>query len=229
MRRSLSTLWVVFLLIQCSNELEPFEADLGQDYYPVELGSYRTYEVSQINYEISGFDTLKYFLRESVEDTFSSNNEVNYLIFRETRSSDTLEWEVDSVRSVRIADEGVVLSSGNVASFVLSFPIAEGKTWNINAFNARESMEVSYAEVVESELSLEDSLIAGMDFIKVLIADIPENIVNQNQQYEVYARGVGLVEKKATILEYCTVDCDSAGQILNGIEFTQRLIDYGLE
>jgi hypothetical protein len=60
----------------------------------------------------------------------------------------------------------------------------------------------------------------------VIISDLPPNIVNQNEQSEVYGKGIGLIEKKSVILNFCTIDCDSVGQIESGRFSFYKLVDY---
>ncbi len=183
--------------------------------------------MDEILYNLNGFDTSTYFLRESVSDSFETSGIVSYLLNRETRTSDTMVWELDSVWSVRVQDNLVIVNSGNINQVVLSNPVVPGKSWDRNSLNTYGTENVEYQEVGSLDLLSEVSQIGNLDLIKVSISDQPANIVDQDERYEVYAQDVGLVQKYSRVLQFCTVDCDSAGQITNGISLTQNLLSYG--
>jgi hypothetical protein len=209
---------LILIFISCDGELLPADVDeLGFEYYPLNVGEQRIYQLKAIDYKISGNDTLDVLLRETTFDsTVNSDQSITYSVLREIKPSDTSEWLTDSLWTIRKTDDQLVRQENNIPFVKLVFPVNEGISWNINAFNNKGEQEVFYTfDGTES-----DSL------VKVIIEDIPANIVNQNQQDEIYARGVGLVSKNTIIYNFCTVDCDSSGQINSGRFLSQRLIEY---
>ncbi len=231
MRRLLSyILPLVIGLFSCEDDIEPFNNEgLNFEFYPLEIGVFRTYQVDEISYEISGFDTSSYYLREILVDSFNVGGLTTYLLQRESRIDTTGIWTVDSLWSIRIQDNQLILTKNNLQTVRLIFPPQIGREWDANAFNTRSRDVFSYVNVDIEELETSNSLLKGLELIKVEIEDLPENIVNQNQQWEVYGKGIGLIEKKSIILDFCTVDCDSTGQILSGSFLSQQLIEYGKE
>lgn len=214
---------LLITLFSCEDEYqEPFLVD-DELYFPV--FSSKIYLVEEIQYEISGFDTLQYFLRERITDTLSSGSSSIYVITRERQTLDGVDWEVDSVWSFRTTDRQVILRQNGVDQVKLTFPVQVEKSWDVNAFNTRSPNTVFYKSVAEAIVQLENDTIAT-ELAEVSITDLPPSIVGQNQQTELYGKGLGLVQKNSIILEFCTVDCDSARQINTGRFLSQKLLRY---
>ena len=223
-----SILTILPFLWGCKEEIEPFASvDLGFDFYPLEIGMYRTYEVNEIDFQISGFDTTLFYLREVLIDSFSTGDRLTYLLQREIASDTSFDWQIDSLWLVRQEENRIVLIQNNIPLVILSFPVEAGRVWDGNLFNNTDRKDFSYDETDFDELLVNETLTGKIDLIKVIISDIPRNIVNQNEQWEVYGKEIGLIEKKSIILNLCTVECDSSGQIESGRFPSQQLIDNG--
>ena len=221
---------IIFFLILfgCKEEIEPFVAvDIGFGFYPLEIGLYRTYEVNEIDFQISGFDTSLFYLREVLIDSFRTEDQLTFLLQREVASDTSFNWQIDSLWLVRQEKERIVLIQNNIPVVILSFRVKAGRVWNGNLFNSIDRDDFSYDEADFDELQVDKTITGEVDLIKVIINDIPRNIVNQNEQWEDYGKEIGLIEKKSIILNFCTVECDSSGQIESGRFLSQHLIDYG--
>ncbi len=221
-------LWLVLLVLAtaCSEKtLSPDNNRLGLEYYPLEAGQFRTYQVKEIQYSISSFDTLNYQLRESVAGTFENlEGNTSYTIHREKRDNEQAEWKLDSVWTARKSSATLVSVENNVPVIRLVFPIANKLRWDANKFNQANEKWFEY------ETDEPDSTLAGQTFtglIKVIESDIEENIVNRDERYAVYAPEVGLVIRWGITLGFCTVDCPDQKTIESGRFIQQTLIDYG--
>lgn len=207
----------------CRDQMSDLQTDQGFDFFPVSIGQVRSYEVLEIHFQSGIGDTMTYFLREALFDSIiSEDGTVTYLIARAV-SNDTVTWESDSVWSVRKSADQVVVTENNVAFVKLTFPVKAGNFWDGNAANVRSIHTWRFEETGPFELL--GSIVDGEEAIRVVMEDIPENIVNRDERSEVYVKGIGLVEKNYITLNFET-QTGSVGQISNGRILMQRLTGY---
>ena len=106
------------------------------------------------------------------------------------------------------------------------FPIENGTTWDGNILNASAQKLYSY------DLDIPDTTVMEMAFskpVKVIQSNIPENVVNRDQRYELYAENAGMIVNYGITLEYCTVDCPDEKTIEAGRFIHMTLKAYGEE
>ena len=223
--------WVFILLfssmLYTCNETQIVDPSrLGFDFYPAEIGQFRIYEVEEVQFRLTSFDTVTYQLRETIFDTLESRDQTTYLIRRDVRSSDLEEWESDSIWSVTPTNLNVAVTENSIPFIKLTFPVRVGIEWNGNSLNNRGTQTYYYQEVEESAIES----IPVTDQIRVIIEDIPENTTGIDLRSEVYARNIGLVEKDYLTQRRCTSgSCgDDFGKVEAGRALKQRLIAYGV-
>ena len=98
------------------------------------------------------------------------------------------------------------------------FAITLDKTWDVNAFNPEEELEVSYDEIFNPYQEFDSTVTVEYEYFF--------SLVDYRRKYEVYANGVGLIKrsfKDLVINNFDTLD------ISNGTEVHYELIDYGIE
>lgn len=229
----ITSMFLVLLLISCESTIEKPLPDPreGWDFFPIDLGYARTYEVQRISYIGSTIDTSVYQLREQVYDSIVENGvTLVYLLERSKRFPDQSDFTTDSIWPLRRNERYLSVNENGNHLIKLVFPITDGREWDgnrlMNRSLAKYEYRLNFLNPLEGNY---DFLSADLDLVWVQISDIPRNIVSQNQQYEVYAKGVGLIEKKSVVLEFCTVNCDSTGQINRGMILTQKLISHESE
>ncbi|NQZ78927.1 MAG: hypothetical protein HRT61_22840 [Ekhidna sp.] len=223
----LSLVITCFLSFGCNEEKEIGPEVLGYDFYPLELGQYRIYDVEEIKYLVSGFDTANFQLRETIFDSMQSTNQVTYLLRRDIRNSPSEEWVSDSVWTVSNRTNYLAITENNVPFIKLTFPTNIGRTWDGNSLNSKGELTYYYETVQES---LIDS-IQSSDHIRVVIEDVEENVTGVDLRSEVYVRGIGLVEKDYLTQEKCTASGCGAelGEVIAGRLLKQTLIEIGNE
>lgn len=227
---------IVLLISACAeSELDPDTDRLGLQYFPLEVGSYRIYDVVEKNYTVLGVTTDIYELKESVADSnVNAGNNLQYIIHRSTRANDTEQWKLDSVWTAQINTSYAVLVENNLPLMKLTFPIVHDSTWNGNALNSQSFDEYRF------DTSLNDTIIAENEFqnlVGVIQQDRFEDILGLTEKSEIYAPDVGLLIKESTELRYCTeqdsngntILCDNIVQIEAGREITMTLKEYGKE
>ncbi|MEM6643547.1 MAG: hypothetical protein AAF616_11255 [Bacteroidota bacterium] len=213
-------------LAGCNESVEADPNDLGFDFYPTLVNQYRIYEVEEINFRITGFDTANYQLRETIFDSLVSLDQVTYLIRRDKRDNALEEWRSDSIWTVTPTERFVAVAENNIQFLKLTFPVRPGISWNGNSLNARGLQTYFYEEVSTS--TFEEAPLS--DQIRLIIEDIPESSVGVDLRSEIYVRGIGLVEKDYLTQVKCTAGSCGAdlGKVQGGRLLKQNLIEYGI-
>ncbi len=222
--------WFKFLIIpflfgSCEDQFMGAEIDTGYDFFPLEIGTYKTFDVMEVTYNAQGPDTSRYELKTTVTEMVQEEDITYYIMKREQRSDESSAWEIADIWTQRRDQFNGVVVEENIPLIKMTFPVELDKIWDGNAFNSRNSAEYKY---VTPNTAIYDEILGGAEKIQVQIADIPQNLVNRDQRYEVYARGIGLVEKNYIVLNYCTANCGSE-EVDSGIIIEQVLTAYGEE
>ncbi len=223
-------MFLIFLLTfttSCNSSKEVGPETVGYDFYPLVVGNYRVYDVEEINYLITGFDTAIYQLREIITDSIPSNDQTTYLLRRDIRENELDEWESDSVWTVTRTTNYLSITENNIPFIKLTFPVKEGKEWDGNSLNSRTE-QIYYYESIDTLLA--DSLTLD-DQIQVVIEDVEENVTGVDLRSEAYVKGIGLVEKNYLTQKKCTSsDCGpDLGEVIAGRALRQTLIEIGNE
>jgi hypothetical protein len=218
---------VAFVLGCDDGEVEA-KQDRGYDYFPLHVGRFQVYDVTEINYAaFEDPDTSMYQLRSEVVDSFPvTGGEYTYVIHRFSRETDSDEWEFLDTWSGRFGGEEAVISEGNVPYLKLAFPLAKGLIWNGNKYNGSDDDEYELTDIdVPNSVngnSFEQSAVVEQE-------DYDDMVTKTDQRVEVYARGVGLIRKVTTILNYCTDPICLDEQIIeSGIYYKQEISEYGV-
>ena len=210
-------------VISCSDDAEFFP--LGHDYFPITIGDYRVYEVSETSY-VDKIETIdNYQLRESFYDSIESENEVTFLMRVQRRNSDQDNWVSIENITVRQTESNLEYREGNMSFVKMSYPVLTNRSWDGNAQNQNSEQVYRYEELGSNDFTFEST-----DHIKVIISDLPANIVEQDERFEIYAQGIGLVERNFIEIDFCQSNCDGEVNLReNGRILNQRLIEYGIE
>ncbi len=224
---------LVFLGCQ-SEETERDLSDLGLNYYPVDTGFYRVYDVNAIQYNFNvPPDTIKYQLKEVFSEEFENLEGGNsYKLERFKRENVQGDWKIDSVWTVRKNSYNVIVTEGNNPYIKLSFPLEEEKTWDGNALFADTSSfnnfdEYQMIDVYEPYKIFDSTEVRS---VTVVQEETTDNLLFRNIRKEIFADGIGLLHKEYTLLNFCA-DADCIGQdiIETGLDYKQELIEYGVE
>ena len=219
---------IMFLLLISCNEYKIIDPrTVGYDYYPIEIGQYRIYNMEEIIYRITGFDTSVYQLRETIFDSISSRDQITYIIRRDVRNNETEEWVSDSTWSITKTNSFLSIRENNIPLIKLSFPVSIGNEWNGNSLNNRNNLTYRYESV--DELVIDTT--SDKNHVKVIIADIEQNITGMDLRSEIYVRRIGLVEKDYLTLVNCTAgNCGGdLGKVVAGRSLKQLLIATGVD
>lgn len=251
MRKALLLLVVMagFMASCDRNKEEVDPALMGYDYYPLEVGDYRIYKVTDIRFQHNVGDTTRYQLMERVDTTFfDQTNALNYKIIRSVRPNENSFWVEDSVFVVSKTKTMLTLTKDNTKHVKLVFPVKEGKSWLGDAYNKNTAVSYTPVGSRRSEYYLskesytylspgEPITINGTAYPNsvIVVQGTPtESWIGFDDRKEVYVKDVGMVYRQYVRVIYCndmdSEDCDYAiGYKLQGHERYEELISHGNE
>jgi hypothetical protein len=243
---SLLSIVVIFFGCKGSSTLEEFEVAFGYEYFPLEIGKYRTYVVDSTLYDISDSDSItktqsRTFVKHVVADTLTDNlGRLAYKIERYERLSDTLQWQIKDIWTAIRTDEGAEWIEENLRFLKMVFPLKEGLDWDGNQYIdittivpiAGESVEVFKSWSYEVLSVDESDQIGDMVFDEVahIAQASSENLIELRLSEEKYAKGIGLIYREMKILDtQCIIECDGQSwedRAQKGYILKQEIIDY---
>lgn len=218
-------LLVLLLFLGACRKEDPESIPSGQNYFPVDVGRYSIYSVTEIEIDaaVSRYDTSRYFLKEKLHSVFTDNaGEPCIRVERFWRNADTLPWVIKDVWYFYRNERNAQKVEENIRYIRMAFPVYETTVWNGNAMNTLDSRIYSYGSVgiPYSVGSLNFSTTVQIDHQSSF-----NNLVNKNG-FEIYAEGIGMISKR-------DVDCEILGgdstNVQRGIMLFQSIIEYGVE
>lgn len=225
MNHSLKYIFVVIALLgifnSCSKEEEE-DPDMRFDYFPVEQGAFVSYQVQSIIWDdfTQTVDTTYYQIKMVVDTSFTDNlGRLSYSWNRYFKT-DSTAWQYDFTYAFTKTHERVETLEGNNRYIRLAFPVRLSYHWDMNAFNTQDALEAKYVDVDVAKS------IGGFNFSSCAIVLIEDNssLINEYYQEELYARGVGMVERTDI-----HVDKLFSGEITKGYKYFTTVSDYGYE
>ncbi|MCI0751616.1 MAG: hypothetical protein L0Y35_07250 [Flammeovirgaceae bacterium] len=223
MKRIASILIPLVFAACSSNETQRLD---DREYFPIRVGSTWTYSVSETTY--SEFDnpvTNEYEIQWIVTDSLATQaNELMYIVNRIKVLNELSEPENLESWAVRKGDLELVIQEGNQAYVKLIFPISAGSGWNANLYNSDGEDEVR----IESAGTPYSTLLAKYSACTFINQNDEVNAVYEDVRSEVFAYGVGLIEKHSRVIELCTNFSGCQQPIVAGSEITMTLKEYAL-
>jgi len=224
---------LAFVAISCDESFVTSDPEArGLDYYPLEVGDYRVYEVTDIHYQHNVATEERFLMREWVADSFlDQTNALTYKIIRSVRPNAQSEWLDDSVMTVTKNNTSVILTKDNTKYVKMVFPVSEGKTWKPDMYNNR-AYETDKKEVA-TYLSVDQPYQSDSHSYEKTATVVQEGkffdpSIGVDSRQEIYARGIGLVYRMFKRLDYdeCLIGCENP-EILDGHERYEELVEYG--
>lgn len=114
------------------------------DYFPVVVGTYRTYAVADSSWKNRVVTVSNYQFRERVTEQFTdAAGQPAYRLVRSRRADAAAAWADDSVLVVQVLPQAVLQTASNLRTVELIYPPRANKGWNKNAFNASPDTIIS--------------------------------------------------------------------------------------
>lgn len=201
-------------LLACKKESFQEPQDFGFNYQVRELGHWVDYQVDSIVYsditDPATVDTFSYFIRESIESSFtdaSGNENLRVEIYKKYALNDA--WTLNQVGSFLIKKDNFQRNFQDLRFISLTFPVRIGREWQGNVFldvlnepsleffdDSKYNWTYYYAEVdVPKSLGS-----FSFDSCATIIQIDEENLFEKKYSNEVYARNVGMIQKSLIIL-----------------------------
>lgn len=126
----------------CKDNTVP-PADRGLDYYPADVNSFWVYAVADSIWSQatptqprSVLTVNNYQFREKITGSFTdATGQPAFRLVRAKRELRTSNWVEDSVFTLKITPQTVMLTRNNLRTLELIFPVRNERLWNFNAFN----------------------------------------------------------------------------------------------
>lgn len=215
----------LILFASCVQEKETPNPDLEQDYQPLGIGNFWIYEVDEIIFfGENDSETDQYFYRDRVRTSFlNEENEITYIVER-SKSPNRQNWVTELEYTLLFRGRSLLRTINNVTTIPLVFPPAIGRVWNGKAYQAEGDDDF---ELVETE----SGIIPGFEGVELLRVDqenLDDKITIRDIRYEVFGKGVGLLEKYDEVLTYCSRNDCLGQQLIDGGSKTHlKIVEYG--
>ncbi len=239
----MAILSLLLLMNSCGGDgMHHVPEDQGYDYYPLEVGRQWTYKSDSVLYnkQTASVDTFSSFIREELIDTFRDGaGDKVFIVERLFRKTEIDEWKVIDIWTASSDSHEAIRTEENLRQLKMVFPAKVGVSWDHNVFYD-ENIEVivggesltpyKYWNPTITE-KLDNYIISGNTFSDVIIVDQvrDSSIIELRFAEELYAKNVGLIERRMSILETQCIEC--AGQpwtkkAEKGFILHWRLIEY---
>ncbi|TGE18098.1 hypothetical protein [Hymenobacter elongatus] len=230
----------VLALAGCQNESVP-GPESGTDYYPLEVGRYRIYAVSDTLWANYQRQVTTYQFRETITDPITGAAGVTgYRLVRAKRLLPTDAWRDDSVMVVTPTEGALVLTRNNRRTVELVFPVRKDRAWNMTAFSAVDTVIKQEDESRRYEKVGEPFQVTtgGKTYRyeqTLTTALIDDNITGFDDEYylskytQVYAKGIGPVYRVRRRFNYCDQQAQTCSRTNTRIYQGQSRVEVLLE
>lgn len=198
-------------LSSCKKEIVEPVVDDSPNYFPLEVGKYRVYDVDSIHFNdvTMTSDTTRFQIKEEITTQLNAesslNNETSWFelnIYR--RSDSTQAWQQTHFATEGVSKLRAERVENNLHFINLVFPIALDKTWNGNAFIS-DSTETMYNPDWEYTYANIDTTVThdGNVYSRCVVVTQynSQNLIEKDIEREIYSYGIGLVYKESTHVE----------------------------
>ncbi len=217
----------LFLLLGVSCQAPPLPATLPDaDYFPLQPGQYRVYEVTEQRYTAGQSPTTRqYAWRETTGAAFRTLAGDTAYAFTYAHKTENGNWQIDSLGMAQRTGSDARVTVGGQTVVKLAFPAYDDQRWNGNRFNALGPDEFRLQRCHQTFRTDNKTI----DRSLTVIQQNDSTLVSQDKRVEVYGYQIGLVYAERQQLRFCATNpgCTQPADILYGIRQFVRLTDYG--
>ncbi len=193
---------------------------LGYEYFPLEKGLTRIYQVDSIAYDdnTGRIDTFQFYIKEIVSETILGQTETNAHteILRYASADTNGIWQPRSGNFALQTPNNLQVVEDNIRYVKLTFPLGNIASWNGNMYNS-----LGRRTFLFQKKDFFYTLESGMSFSNC--AQIQEaNINNAIEEIfvkSIYAENIGLIE-------FTSININTQGVKKSGFSFKQVLISH---
>ncbi|RAK70063.1 hypothetical protein [Hymenobacter edaphi] len=198
----------------CKNTSEAPTAS-GRDYYPLKVGTERVYDVVDRSYTNNRATETRSQVREQLTESYTdATGALTYKLVRSSRALATDGWRVDSVQTLTVNAQNLLLTRSNWRTVELIFPVRDGAEWNKNAFNDRDTLVALNRRYQDVGASFAAGT-RSYDNTLTTYDDDPDrnNLYYEFNSRQVFAKGIGPVLRESRALNYCQPNGSSGCQV----------------
>lgn len=234
---------LIFFVVSCGDNVieEPDESIYGYSYFPIEVGYTWEYQVDSVIIFQGGDANIisSSLIQEKVSELISENNdEKRFKLERSYKKEEDGEWLLQDIWQVSIDNDMATRTEENLKFIKVVFPAIKDKKWDGNAFFDSDK-EIS---VGANNISVFQDWTYKIEDVGVsrTINDITypsslhvshideESFVSKRFSEEVYADGIGLVERTMQIFDTQKTDTSMSwlDRAEEGFQLNQKLISF---
>lgn len=209
----------------CKKQDKSNSIDFHFDYFPMTEGRFVIYDATEIYHDdASGIhDTSHFLLKTLVGQNYVDNaGRVGRELLRFKSFDNGLTWQTTDVWSQFVTDYRAELVEENKKLVKLVFVPSADKEWDVNVFNVSMPQNAFYSSIHDT---YNVNTFTFDSTLTVVQADFFSLVDLQNQK-EVYAKNVGLIQKYYKNLVIENFDTLSPK---TGNEIFYNLVDFGVE
>ncbi|HSV11487.1 MAG TPA: hypothetical protein VLI68_11985 [Hanamia sp.] len=235
--------FILLLLSSCKKENGNFTSASINDYFPLQVGKYITYDLDSTVYYINFGEKaqiIHYQAQYRVDSQLTDNSgRPAFNISRYLRSDSTQPWQIDNVFTAVLTGKSIEYIEDNNRFIKLMMPVKEGFTWKGNSYLSSFAYSIyssSNNDFIKDWDYTYDSIGVPLTIntitidstLKVFETDEkvgdpalqPNGYADRNYSVEKYGKGIGLIYREFLHWEYQPVSSQSPGYIGFGIKMS---------
>jgi len=211
------------MVLSCTEQEEISSEIPGPEYFPLQTGTFITYNVDSVHIIQNVESPYTFQLRVSILPSFT-NDEGNktFLIQRDKRTDETQPWKPAGTWTAWTSVRQAVLTEGNTSYIKLQFPLSNGIGWNGNALNSLGGDDLCDDSICDRyDVTETDPMV-------VVTQSNNEDVLTKDFRIERYSKDIGLVYKESIVLRYCDNGaCFGTDFVVDGLRYKQEMTDHG--
>ncbi|HSV89184.1 MAG TPA: hypothetical protein VLH61_11135 [Bacteroidales bacterium] len=216
---------MIFLMLAAISGCEQQDfppSEMHYDYFPSNPGHYVIYQVDSVVFD--GFTgqviNYRYQVMQRIHSRFTdAEGRESMRLERFIRFNPQDSWQIKDVWQARINQGRLEKIEENNIFVKLVFPPHRGRTWNGNAYNTLPAMTY---RIIEAHKPLQINSTLRFDSTVTVSQNNLITLISEDVRTEIYAKHVGKIERR-----YRVVRKNLAGDVIEGVDYTYTIIEYG--
>jgi len=225
------------------------------EYYPIESGKYRIYQVDSVVYDEYNctMHSSTFFIKEETgQAVLDGEGDTMHSVRRYIKEDSSAEWTLLNIWSEKIEDNQLQRVENNQRFIKLVFPAKENTSWDGIVFIRRDTLVAIRGGSIDQYKDWDDftmknvgetflDTISNVIYPDALLVEQVDKINNIEKRFsrEVFSKEIGMVYKEMWILDtQCRINCTGVGDIASclftpwkekaekGYILTMSLIDH---
>lgn len=220
----------IALVASCKKETLP-PVEMGKAYYPDNDGHWVIYKVDSavwdpfyFNYpdDPNFYKTYSFYIKEKIESHYYDlQNRLTQRIERYKKDSINGAWYYLDTWTANVTATTAQKTEENITYVKFIFPVSDGDEWNGNAYNYLGQQDYFFDKTYDTFIINNVTFDSSVTVVQKRYS----NMIEEYNQYEVFAKKAGMIYKKYRAVSKIKVD--GFMQIKGGVDYTYTMEDYG--